>query len=77
MASQDRDTQQVETAHEVRQGPKGKPVLRVLIGGLVLGALALLYFMTTSVENPPGPGTDSVPAQQEAPQTPPSQGGPY
>src|SRR5688500_10067959 len=50
---QDRDGPLVETANETRQGPKGLPVLWVLGSGLVLALVAFLYFMTTSVENPP------------------------
>ena len=74
----DRDRPQVETATEVRQGPKGKPVLRVLIRGLILGVLALFYFMTTSVENPPVPGTDAVaPQPQSSEPPPPAEKGPY
>lgn len=34
------DTPQVETPREVRQGPLGRPVLKVLIGGLILAAIA-------------------------------------
>jgi hypothetical protein len=59
-----------ETANETRQGPKGTPVLKVLIAGLVLAGLAFIYLMTTSVENPPGPGpagptSDAVPNNAE------------
>jgi len=64
----------VETANEARQGPKGLPVLWVLGGGLVLAVVAFLYFMTTSVENPPPdlgvtapaiPSTEAVPNNAE------------
>ena len=60
----------METARETRQGPKGTPVLWVLVGGLTLAVLALLFFMSTSVENPPGPGpagptSDAVPNNAE------------
>jgi hypothetical protein len=49
------------------------PVLWVLGGGLALALVAFLYFMTTSVENPPPdvgigaptPSTDAVPNNAE------------
>ncbi|BCJ89574.1 hypothetical protein IZ6_03090 [Terrihabitans soli] len=66
MTHQDRDGPLVETANETRQGPKGTPVLWVLIVGLSLAVLSLFYFMSTSVEDPPGPGT-GVPATEAAP----------
>jgi hypothetical protein len=70
VTNQDRDGAQVETANETRQGPKGAPVLWVLLVGLGLAVLAFFYFMTTSVENPPGPGpagptSDAVPNNAE------------
>lgn len=71
----DKDGPLVETANEVRQGPKGTPVLWVLIAGLVLMGLAWFYFMSTGVEDPPpsigvqeepvGPSTDTVPGNTE------------
>ena len=80
----DRDGPLKETANEVRQGPKGTPVLKVLIGGLILAALAFFYLMTTSMDDPPGPGpagptSDAVPGNAEpsrtdAPPANPSQG---
>lgn len=72
MTNRDPDGPTIETANEVRQGPKGKPILYVLLVGLGFALLALLYFTSTSVENPPGPGTDSVPgASEPAPAAPP------
>ena len=69
MTNPDRDPL-VETANETRQGPKGTPVLWVLGGGLALAVAALIYLMTTSVDDPPGPGavgptSDSVPGNAE------------
>lgn len=60
----------METPNEARQGPKGKPVLWVLVAGLALAVVALFYFMTTSIEDPPGPGpvgpsSDAVPGNAE------------
>jgi hypothetical protein len=72
VTNRDTDGPTIETANEVRQGPKGKPMLYVLLVGLGLALLALLYFTSTSVEDPPGPGTDSVPGSSEpAPTAPP------
>jgi len=71
----DRDEAVVETAEEARQGPKGKPVLWVLVGGLALAVIALLYFVSTGVDEPPpaigvqdqpvGPSSDTVPQNTE------------
>jgi hypothetical protein len=70
VTNQDRDGPVVETANEARQGPKGTPVLWVLVIGLGLAVLSLIYFVSTSVEDPPGPGaagptSDQVPNNAE------------
>lgn len=72
MTNQDRDRggPHVETANEARQGPKGTPVLWVLVVGLGLAVLSLIYFVSTSVDDPPGPGpagptSDQVPNNAE------------
>ena len=70
MTHRDRDGPLIETANETRQGPKGTPVLWVLLVGLSLAVLALFYFMSTSVDDPPGPGSagptsDAVPGNAE------------
>ena len=70
MTHQDRDGPLEEEANEVRQGPKGTPVLWVLIGGLLLCGIALLYLMSTGIGDPPGPGpagptSDAVPGNAE------------
>ncbi|WP_229729492.1 hypothetical protein [Agaricicola taiwanensis] len=42
------------TPTEARQGNKGKPVLYVLIAGLILMGIALFYLVGgTDVQNPP------------------------
>jgi len=74
VTNQDRDGPHIETANETRQGPKGTPVLWVLVIGLGLAVLALFYFMSTSMENPPGPGavgptSDSIPGNAEPTRT--------
>jgi hypothetical protein len=70
VSDQDRDGPLEETADEVRQGPMGVPVLWVLIGGLVLCGIVLLYLMSTSIDDPPGPGaagptSDAIPGNAE------------
>lgn len=63
------DAAPTKTPTEARQGSRGLPTLWVLIGGLALAILALLYFVSTDVENPPpsptqensvGPSTDGT-----------------
>ncbi len=74
MTHHDPDGPLIETAQEVRQGPKGRRVLWVLIAGLILAVIALAFFMMTNVENPPpsigvtpdqGQGSVSTPATTE------------
>lgn len=70
MTHQDGDGPLQETANEARQGPKGRPVLWVLVGGLVLCVIALIYLMSTGIDDPPGPGaagptSDAVPGNAE------------
>jgi hypothetical protein len=74
VTDRDRDGPLRETANETRQGPKGTPVLWVLVIGLGLAVLSLFYFMSTSVEDPPGPGpagptSDAVPNNAEPTRT--------
>ncbi|MGQ4275043.1 hypothetical protein [Terrihabitans sp. B22-R8] len=68
------DSNAVKTPTDARQGARGLPVLWVLIGGLALAILALLYFVSTGVENPPpnpvaeqpvGPSSDTTPGNAE------------
>lgn len=59
----------VETAAEARQGPLGRPVLYVLVGGLVLAALFVIGSQIWSVaEDLPETGT----VQLEPAVTPPA-----
>ncbi|MDX6806787.1 hypothetical protein [Terrihabitans rhizophilus] len=64
----------VKNPTQARQGSRGRPVLYVLGGGLALAILALLYFVSTSVDDPPpnpaaeqsvGPTTDAAPNNAE------------
>lgn len=73
----------VKNPTQARQGSRGRPMLYVLGGGLALAILALLYFVSTSVEDPPpspvaeqpvGPSTDgnagtAEPSRLDAPPT--------
>ena len=54
------DAAPIKTTTEARQGSRGLPTLWVLIGGLALAILALLYFVSTDVENPPPSPTDNT-----------------
>ena len=74
MTNRDPDGPLVETANETRQGPKGRPVLWVLVAGLALAVIALFAFMSTAVDEPPpsigvtpeqSPSVDSTPGNVE------------
>jgi len=63
-----------KNATQARQGARGTPVLWVLGGGLALAIIAMMFFMSTSVDNPPpapiepapvGPTSDAVPNNAE------------
>jgi hypothetical protein len=47
------DSAAVKNATEARQGARGRPVLWVLLVGIGLMVIALLYFMSTDVSDPP------------------------
>lgn len=71
---------EIETGKETRQGPLGKPVLYVLIGGLVLAGVYLVGTGIWSVSTEPtDPASQSTEAAREtaknptAPATPASQ----
>lgn len=55
---------EIETAKQARQGPKGKPVLYVLIGSLVLLAIYMVGLLTWSGSTSPpdhaGQSTDAA-----------------
>ncbi len=65
MRGEPRPTEDHATPDQARQGFRGWPVLYVLIGGLVLGAIyilsMLLYSSTDEAQTPPSPQS-SVPA---------------
>ena len=54
----ERNAAPVKTPTEARQGARGLPTLWVLIGGLALAILAMLYFLSTSVDSPPPSPTE-------------------
>lgn len=73
--------QHVETGREARQGPLGRPILYVLIGGLVLAAIYLIATQIWSnteplppagqIEDAAPPAAEAVPpAAEPAPVTP-------
>ena len=65
-----RDPVHTETAAEARQGPLGRPVLYVLIGGLILGGIYLIgtQIWSTSENLPPAPTIEpAVPAPDPVP----------
>lgn len=53
----------VETAREARQGPLGRPVLLVLIGGLFFAGLFLLIILSWS-------GSEDLPPANQIQDTP-------
>lgn len=65
-----REKVHTETAAEARQGPLGRPVLYVLIGGLILGGIYLIgtQIWSNSEDLPPAPTIEpAVPAPDPVP----------
>jgi hypothetical protein len=65
-----RERPHTETAAEARQGPLGRPILYVLIGGLILGGVYLIgtQIWSNSEDLPPAPAVEpALPAADPAP----------
>jgi hypothetical protein len=58
----DGDVKEQVTAREARQGPPGRPVLFVLVGGLILAGLAfgVLYLGSKATDTVPNSQTKGV-----------------